>query len=71
MIVQRAHTLSFKLNYLRYDFENGFCYVILGDTFLNRQNRWGDLTKMDITFDVFHAKNLGVLGVSVFRCLGA
>ena len=71
MIVQRAQTLSFKLNYLRYDFENGFCYVILGNTFLDRQTRWGDLTKMDITFDVFFMLTLGFLGVSVCMCLGA
>ena len=71
MIVQTAHTLSFKLNYLRYDFESGFCYVILGNTFLDRQNRWGDLTKMDITFEFFLMLTLGLLGVSVSRCLGA
>ena len=69
MIAQRAHTLSFKLNYLRYDFENGFCYVILGNTFLDRQNRWGDLTKMDITFDVFFM--LKIWGFWVSRFLGA
>ena len=53
MIVQRAHNLNFKLNYLRYDFKNGFCYVILGNTLLDRQNQWGGLIKIDITFDPF------------------
>ena len=56
---------------MRYDFENGFCYVILGNTFLDRQNRWGDLTKMDITFEFFLMLTLGFLSVSICRCLGA
>ena len=30
-----------------------FCYVTLGNTFLNRQKQWGGLTKSDITFDPF------------------
>ena len=51
MIVQRAHNLNFKSNYVRYDFKNRVCYVILGNTFLERQNLRGDLTKSDITFD--------------------
>ena len=53
VIVQRAHDLNFKLNYLRYDFKNDFCYVVLGNTFLDRQNLWSGLTKIDITFDPF------------------
>ena len=53
MIVQRAHNLNFKLNYLRYDFKNRFCYVTLRNTFLDRKNQWGGLTKSDITFDPF------------------
>ena len=51
MIVQRAHNLNFKLNYLRYDFKNRFCYVTLRNTFFDHQNQWGGLTKSDITFD--------------------
>ena len=47
MILQRAHNLNFKLNYLRYNFKNGFSYVILGNTFSDRQNQWGGLTKID------------------------
>ena len=53
MIVQRAHNLNFKLNYSRYNFKNGFCYVILGNTFLDSQNQWGGLTKINVTFDPF------------------
>ena len=53
MIVQRAHNLDFKLNYSRYDVKNGFCYVMLGNMFLDRQNQWGGLTKIYITFDPF------------------
>ena len=53
MIVQRAHNLNFKLNYFRYDFNNGFYYTALRNTFLDRQNQWGGLTKSDITFDPF------------------
>ena len=53
VIFLRAHNLNFKLNYLRYDFKSSFCYVILGYTFLDRQNQWGGLTKIDITFDPF------------------
>ena len=53
MIVQKAHNLNFKLYYLRYDFKNRFCYVTLRNTFLDRQNQWGGLTKSDITIDPF------------------
>ena len=53
MITQRAHNLNSKLNYLRYDFKNGFFNVILGNTFLDRQNQWSGLTKIDVTFDPF------------------
>ena len=49
LIVQRPHNLNFKLNYLRYDFKNRFCYVILGNMFFDRQNQLGGLTKSDIT----------------------
>ena len=45
--------MSFKLNYLIYFFESGFCYVILGNTFLDGQNQRGGLTKIYITFDPF------------------
>ena len=63
MIVKRAHNFNFKLNYLRYDFKNRFCYVILGNTFLDRQNQWGGLTKIAITFDPFDIswRNLAVI----------
>ena len=30
-----------------------FYYVVLRNTFLDRQNQWGGLTKSDITFDPF------------------
>ena len=53
MMVQKAHNLNFKLICLRYDFKNCFCYVTLRNTFLDRQNQWGGLTKSDIPFDPF------------------
>ena len=53
MIVQRAHNLNFKLNYLRYDFNNHVFYLMLRNTFLDRLNQWGGLTKSDIIFDPF------------------
>ena len=43
----------FCTNYLRHGLKNCFCYVILCNTFLDRQNQWGGLTKSDITFDPF------------------
>ena len=30
-----------------------FYYVMLRNTFLDRQNQWSGLTKIDITFDPF------------------
>ena len=33
--------------------KNSFCYVTFGNTFLDHQNQWGGLTKIDITFDPF------------------
>ena len=53
MIVQRSHNLKFKLNCSGYDLKNAFFYVILGNTFLDRQNQWSGLTKIDVTFDPF------------------
>ena len=40
-----------------------FCYATLRNTFLDRQNLWGGLTKIDITFDPFDifGRNLAVI----------
>ena len=56
MRVQRADKWNFKLNYLRYDFKNCFCYVLLGNTFFDRQNPWGGLTESDIINDPLYVK---------------
>ena len=53
VVVQRDHNLNSKFKYLSYDFKNRSCYVILSNTFLDRQNQWGGLTKSDIIFDPF------------------
>ena len=68
MVVQRAHNLNFKLNYLRYDFNNRFCYFMLRNTFLDHQNQWGGLTKSDITFDPFDIGEVWQLYVEI-NCL--
>ena len=44
----------FCSNYLRHGLKNELnCNVTLRNTFLNRQNQWGGLTKSNITFDPF------------------
>ena len=48
-----ARLSLFCSNYLRHGLKNEFCNVTLRNTFLNRKNQWGGLTKSDITFDQF------------------